>query len=459
ARSISRPRSRPESSGRGRRPARGRDPGHPGHLIAGGGPGPRRPGATGPWRTPRPPARSCSTSPPSTTPPSKTPPVCGLRGCRAAAAPYAGCMEEPTAIGERVRIARRARGMPLETLAGLIGRSKGWMSMAERGLVPLDKRSDIAAIAGVLEVAADDLLGTPAPDLAARLPSLHLTKIRAVLHEYDLDDAPDVPVRPLETLASDITALDAALRATDYEAMMTTLPGVLAELHTGAHSRAEPDRARALRLLIPALGLAVIVMRHHGQTDLAWICGDRARAAAARLEDPVWQGAAAYVRAHARPSANRPRALLSTPAAADALQARIGDDPLAHQVYGMLRLSSALAHQVSGDMDGAREQAAEAARIAARFEDPDPPDAWELFGAANTAVWRTTLAVEAGDPAEAMRLSDAVDPRALASRNRRAPLHAERARALHMLGRHVPAARELHRAERLSPAQIRHDPL
>lgn len=367
-------------------------------------------------------------------------------------------MDEPQAIGERVRIARRSRGIPLETLAGLIGRSKGWMSMAERGLVPLDKRSDIAAIADVLEVAADDLLGAPAPDLAARLPSVNLTAIRTVLHEYDLQDPPDVALRPLEKVSADITSLDTALRATDYQAMMRTLPGVLAELHTGAQ-HPEPTRTRALQLLIQALGLAVIVMRHHGETDLAWICGDRARAAADRLDDPVWSGAAAYVRAHARPSVTRSRALLATPAIADSLQERLGDEPLAHQVYGMLRLSSALARQVSGDMTGAREQAAEAARIAARFENPDPADAWELFGASNVGVWRTTLAVEAGDPGEALRVADEVNPAALASKNRRAALFMERFRALHMLGKERQAARELHRAERLSPAQVRHNPM
>ena len=365
-------------------------------------------------------------------------------------------MDEPQAIGERVRIARRARGMSIDVLAGLIGRSKGWMSMVERGQLPLDRRSDIAAIAEILEVSAEDLLGGPAPDLAARLPSIDVARVRDVLHEYDLDDAPEVAVRPLEAVAGDVQALDAALRNTDYDTMMRTLPGVLEELHAAAHG-ADPDKA--LRLLVRACGLAVIAMRHHGQVDLAWIAAERGRQAAARLDDPVWSGAAAYARAHARPSVNRSRALLAVPAIADRLEGEIGDDPMAHQVYGMLRLSSALACQVSGDMGAARDQAAEAARIAEGLENPDDPGAWELFGAANTAVWRATLAVEAGDPAEALRVTDAVEARALASRNRRSTLHAERARALHMLGRHVPAARELHQAEKLSPAQVRHDPL
>ncbi|MBV2362952.1 helix-turn-helix domain-containing protein [Streptomonospora nanhaiensis] len=361
-------------------------------------------------------------------------------------------------IGERVRAARRAKGMNLDVLAGLVGKSKGWMSMVENGRIPLDKRADIAAIAEVLEVSADTILGGPADDVHAHLPGINLVRLREVLHEYSLDDPPDVPVRPLDQTAADLRTLDTRLRRTDYDAMMRTLPGVLSELHAGAHL-AEPDRSEALRQLITACGLAVIVMRHFGHSDLAWISADRARQAAVWLADPVWSAAAAYHSAHARPSANRSRALLATPRIADELEPHIGDDPMAHQVYGMLRLSAALAHQVSGEHDAARRQADEAARLAERFDTGDDPQAWELFGVSNVGVWRTMLAVEAEDPGEAMRISDRVDTGALASRNRRAALHMDRFRALHMLGRDKAAARELQKAERLSPAQVRHSPL
>ncbi|MDA0564802.1 helix-turn-helix domain-containing protein [Streptomonospora sp. S1-112] len=361
-------------------------------------------------------------------------------------------------IGERVRAARRAKGLALGALAGLIGRSTGWMSMVENGHLPLDKRSDIAAIAEVLEVSADSLLGEPADDVSARLPTISLVQLREVLHEYAVDEPPDVPVRSLDQTARDLAMLDDQLRRTDYDAMMRTLPGVMAELHAGAHLP-EPQRSEALRQLITVCGLSVIVMRHFGQSDLAWISGDRSRQAALALGDPVWSAAAAYHRAHARPSASLSRALLSSPRVADELEPHIGDDPMAHQVYGMLRLSAALASQVSGDHAEAQRHAREAADIASRAETPDDPQAWELFGVSNVGVWRTMLAVEAGDPGEAMRISDTVQTGALASKNRRASLHMDRFRALHMLGRHRAAARELQKAERLSPAQVRYSPL
>ena len=39
-------------------------------------------------------------------------------------------------IGLNVRAARRSRGMSLEALAGLTGRSKGWLSKIENGRQP-----------------------------------------------------------------------------------------------------------------------------------------------------------------------------------------------------------------------------------------------------------------------------------------------------------------------------------
>src|ERR1700728_1145922 len=68
-------------------------------------------------------------------------------------------------IGLAVRRARRSRGLTLEELAGLVGRSKAWLSMIENGQRPLDKRGDIAALASALEVSADALIGQPAPEI------------------------------------------------------------------------------------------------------------------------------------------------------------------------------------------------------------------------------------------------------------------------------------------------------
>jgi hypothetical protein len=143
-----------------------------------------------------------------------------------------------------------------------------------------------------------------------------------------------------------------------------------------------------------------------------------------------------------------------TPRLADEVQPHIGDDPFAHQAYGMLRLSAALACAVQNDHRGAAEQAAVAADLASR--DGESAGAWELFGPANVGVWRTSLAVEAG---AALAYADQVEPQDLASRNRRAGLRLEKARAYAMLGKDADAVREIRQAEHISAAQTRNNPM
>jgi transcriptional regulator with XRE-family HTH domain len=364
----------------------------------------------------------------------------------------------PATVGQNVRRARRYAGLTLQELADRIGKSKGWMSMIETGRLALEKRSDIALIADVLAVSADTLLGGPAPEIAPGGQSYNLKPLRSVLLDASIDDPPDIPARPVPMLGDLAAEMDNALRNADYDVLYRDLPGLLGELQVHVSSSVGEDRDEALRLLILASASAMITLRHFGQTDLAWVAGDRGRQASVLLGDPAWSAAAAFEVAHARPSVNLPRALLSTPRIADEFEPHVGDGRFEREVYGMLRLSAALACAVQGDHKGADVQGAEAAAVAKPLG--DRPEAFELFGVANVGVWRASLAVEAGNAEAALTFADRVEPRALASGNRRAALRLERARALTMLGRDYDgdALGELRKAERLSPAQIRFNP-
>jgi hypothetical protein len=74
-------------------------------------------------------------------------------------------------------------------------------------------------------------------------------------------------------------------------------------------------------------------------------------------------------------------------------------------------------------------------------------------------VWRTSLAVEAGNAERALEYASVVDPRALASNNRRGALAMEIGRALAMQGKDARAVAAFRRAEALSPAQVLGSPL
>jgi transcriptional regulator with XRE-family HTH domain len=363
-----------------------------------------------------------------------------------------------TPIGLNVRRARRSRGLTLEVTAGRAGRSKAWLSNIENGKVALARRDDIAALAVALDVSADSLMGQPAPEVQAGRRPWHLNPLRAALLDASPGEPPDMRARPLAALRELNGQADEALRWSKWDTLLPLLPSLIGELEVTAATSPGEDRAEALRLLVPATATAVITLRYAGQPDLAWVAAERGRQAAALLGDPVWEGAAAFGAAHARPSANRPRALMSTPQAADAIEPLAGAGGMAAEVYGMLRLSAALACAVRGDHKAAEDHGNEAARVAAGMQ--DRPDAFELFGPSNCGVWRASLAVEAGNAGKALDWAGKVEPRALASGNRRAALRMERARALAMLGgKPAEAVRELRAAERLSPEQVRESPL
>lgn len=74
-------------------------------------------------------------------------------------------------IGARLRALRRRRGMSLDVLAGLSGKSAAYLSMIENGKRPLDRYSLIVCLADALGVPPADLLpGAPASSPAAADP-------------------------------------------------------------------------------------------------------------------------------------------------------------------------------------------------------------------------------------------------------------------------------------------------
>jgi transcriptional regulator with XRE-family HTH domain len=358
-------------------------------------------------------------------------------------------------VGMNVRRARRYQGLSLEQLADRIGKSKGWLSMIENGRIPLERRSDIAALADALQVSVSDLIGKPFPVFAKGSPDV--TGMREALMENSLA-SPAAPVtRPLDALASEeMTEAEAAWRGRDHGRELAILPGLLTQLH--AHAAEGPDRTRALDMLTRASVQASGLLKELGQIDLAWIAADRARQAADAHGSATAYGMAAWALALARPAADKSRALMTAGDAAATMESGLAEGGvLAEQVYGMLRLTAALASHLDGDPDGSRDQLGEAVRVAGKIG--EQPSRWEAFGPANAGVWQVTLAVEAGEPTKALECAARVNPADLISGGRRAALHLEKGRALAMLRRTHEAVMELREGERICPLRIRCDSL
>ncbi len=349
-------------------------------------------------------------------------------------------------VGERVRRCRLWRGLTQQQLADLVGWPKSAVSMLETGARGLDSRARLRQLASALRVAPTDLTGEPYPLDAPGLADAQtgVPALESALMDTRIGDCTDFEPRTLDELDAQVRGpLLTAAKAADGAALMAMLPGLIVELQT--YGRDE----RALRLLVATCTETTHRLRFVGQVPLAFIAAERAAEAAALVGDPILTAAAEFARAHSRPTAGQGMARAGD--AADRMPHTLVDtDQWAQEVYGMLRLTAALAAQVRGDTATAEEQADEAARVAELHGERE--DTWEEFGVANVNVWRTTLAVEAGEPARALEHAAAVDMAALPWRRRRAALLLDTARAHHQMGRaHTrQAIAALREAERLA---------
>lgn len=125
-------------------------------------------------------------------------------------------------------------------------------------------------------------------------------------------------------------------------------------------------------------------------------------------------------------------------------------------MYGSLHLVAALAALTLGRPDAAADHVAEASDVAAR-----PGITGEFghlwFGPGNIDIWRTTLAVEAGEGGRAVEISREVDPATLPhAPTRQAAWWVEIGRGMAAERKtREDAVRAFLRAEALSPQQVR----
>ncbi len=362
-------------------------------------------------------------------------------------------------IGSRVRLCRRYRGMSLETLAGLTGLSKGFLSMVENGQRRLDRRSHLEAVAYALQVAVTDLTGQPyAPTDPvsaagqAAVPALRL----ALLDAASGGDAADLP-RPLPELLGVVASVEAMCADSDFAGYGPLLPGLIRELHFYVEDGDADVRGQGLPALGATLHAAFYLAKDLGHHDLALIIAERCTEVARRLEDPAWTAVADFLRAHAMmPAGARRQARHAVRRAADALQPHVAG-PDALPVYGMLHLTSALNSAALREPDDAAAHLSEAADAARHTGETT---AFQLyFGPTNLELWRLAVAVELGEGGRASEIAARVDPSIIRSRGRQAAFYADLGRGLAQVrGKDLEALAMLRRAEQLAPQQVRTSP-
>lgn len=356
-------------------------------------------------------------------------------------------------IGRRIRAVRLRRGLTLTAAAQLAGMSPSYLSLIERGLRPVQRRSTLEALANALRVPPSDLTGQPYPSSsrAEQIGHAAAQELRAVLRDIELDalDVPGTP-RPLERLRVDVRAADVACAASDYGALGAMVPGLLAEASVAAGG------TEARVLFARVLHAAFYLAKDLGHGDLAWQVAGRLWHVADAIGEPAWLGLADFVRANAVVGTGaRARAHVIVARAADGLTP---DDGVAGQMYGMLRLSGALHAAVTGRADDARDHLAEARRTAGVTGEGD--FAGLMFGPRNVGVWEVAIALELGEPDRVPELARSFDVAAIPSAGRQATFYCDVARGYAALrGREAAAVQALRMAESLAPQRMHTYPL
>ncbi len=362
---------------------------------------------------------------------------------------------DATEIGRRVRSCRRYRGVSLQVLADRSGLSKSFLSMVENGQRQLERRRDIVAIAEALQVSVADLTGAPFPPTGPGTGEAHATvpAIRLAYFSTSLDHTDTPPSRPATQLRAETAEVIDILHACRYADLGGRLPSLLHELHAAAARG--PGQREALQAIVHTCHAAATLLKHLGYADLAWIAADRGAQAAQRLDDPLWIAAAEYHRAcdALLPAGAHQRAADTAARSADTVPTGTREGL---EVRGMLLLAHALmaAAGGSGVMDTAIE---EAAQLAERTGQGNA--FWLMFGPVNTAIWRMSIALEAGDPGTAVKVARTIDPGLIPYRVRRAQYLTDYGRALAADRRPAEAVDLFRQAERLDPDYLRNNPL
>ncbi|MFK0179618.1 helix-turn-helix domain-containing protein [Streptomyces xanthochromogenes] len=373
--------------------------------------------------------------------------------------------EQARRIGERLRSARRQRGMSLRSLAGLAGVSVGYLSMVENGQRLLDRSSLITCFAEALQIAPAELTGQPFASVDRHASAAHKTipALRLALMGITLATPSDrrPPEVPAAVLTERVAKANRLYHAAEYGTLAAGLPTLLADLHAAAEAANGAARHELLKLLADTYHPAcTLLLKNLGYTDLAFIAVTRAADAIAELDDPVYWALSGFFHTHVLMSAGSPaQALAQATAAADALQAHL-TGPDAHALLGELHLISATSltqdRQRPGDTrtEEVRAHLAEAADLAGRTGETR---AWYLnFGPTNVGIHQVSLNTDLGLHGTAVTAGDGVHPEALdEAPGRQAAFYADLGRSLaHLRGREADAVTALLTAEQIAPQRI-----
>ncbi|MEU6174813.1 helix-turn-helix transcriptional regulator [Streptantibioticus parmotrematis] len=366
------------------------------------------------------------------------------------------------ALGRKIALNRKRRGLSQKELAGRLDRSEAWVSQVERGVRRIDRMTVLEKVADVLDIPIAELAAeapiiaaTTEPDApgAARLRLLLSAahSLNAILGRHE---PPDVAA-----LRADVDRAWELTHAGRYTDLADLLEQLVPRLENAARSAPEHQHPELFRLLAATYHTCSAALATMGEPEAAWIAADRAVVAAEQANDPLLMAAGAFRLSIVFLGARHyDQAAQASGTAAEALRPLTDTgQPQATALRGALTLQRAIAAAHTNQADDAYRYLHEAREMAQQIGE-GRNDYNTEFGPTNVGLHEVSVAVELGDAGIALRAADTIDPSAL-STERQTRFHLDVARAHTQRRQTNEALHALLKAHQLSPEMVHTMPM
>jgi transcriptional regulator with XRE-family HTH domain len=365
--------------------------------------------------------------------------------------------EQRVSIGARIAELRKTRGMTQHVLARKAQVSYSLLCKVERGERPAS-HSFTAAVARALSVSVTDVTEQPYWSRNARPESEQagVPALRQAMVEGDDPDL-DTDLRSLADLRTAVAEIKESDRRTRYAEAVRALPDVLRHLHRACRDLSASERPRVYETLSAAYSYAVVCLYRLGHLDLAHLADERARAAAALGDDPLWASTAEWNHALILLFDGSYRAGLRSIDRASAFVDLAAPGEAVSAVRGALHLRASIRAARTGDIDLADEHLSSAALHVTIGQ------AWAnhygtKFDAANVDIHRVAVPLELSDGTTAVSRAATIQLPGDIAPSRSGHYWIDLSRAWFLHGDRRKALDALQHARRVAPQLTRYHP-
>ncbi|MET8699153.1 helix-turn-helix transcriptional regulator [Kitasatospora sp. NPDC004723] len=378
-------------------------------------------------------------------------------------------LEERESIGKRVRRARLRLGMTQADLAATLGRTQGWVSKVEKGVIELDRAGIINQLAAALHCHPNDLIERPFVDgkVSENQWQVSAASILRELRRYDLTPVFDGRPRPAVELWRETERLHRLRDSAANVAVMKVLPDMLREARALAEVSTGHEREEAFAIYAIECKFAHTAAHVLGHPELVAMACERAAWSARLSGDPVMGAVADWMRVWDMwATADWDDALALSDKALRLVEDQCrANNPLAVRAWGTLQLRAAVSAARAGrrlEAEGRIQQAHTAAELMDGSRTEPPFDRHSLtFSGGNVQIHAVSVQLEMGDHVRALILNERADPAKVAALpgSRRGHHHMDLARAWLWDGNRDKALQALESAEKVAPQLVRNHPI